>query len=150
MNLPRQPFVGLALSAALGIGLADFFPIDVSHWTVFGIVFVLVASAVFAWPRSGLTYLVVGSAFFLLHNFRTGDTSGLRLVAELGERARTIRATGVVANEPKLAANGLATFLFNLESIEIEGRNEPANAALLVHWRGNPQFGHELKLFRVA
>ena len=150
MNAPRQPFVGLALSAAAGIGFADFLPLDVPHWSAFGIIFVFVACAVFIWPRSGFTYLVVGSAFFLLHNFRISDTPGLRLAAELGDRARTVRATGIVVTEPKTAAHGLASFLFHLESIEFEGKTKRTAVTLLVHWRGNPQFGNELKLFGVV
>ncbi len=150
LRFPRQPFVGLSIAAAIGIVLADYLPIAVSLWFIAGIVFVLSATAAFVWPRSGLTYLNVATAFFLLHNFRTGDTSGLNLAEELGERARTVRASGIVANEPKVAANGLATFLFNLESIEFEGKVEPTDATLLVRWRGNPEFGDELKLFGIA
>src|SRR4029077_5533268 len=92
----------------------------------------------------------VGSAFFLLHNFRTGDTAGLKLAAELTERARTVRAIGVVVSEPKIAPNGFATFLLQLESIEFEGKTEPTDATLLVRWRGTPEFGDKLKLFGIA
>lgn len=150
MNVPRQPFVGLALAAGVGILLADFFPLTVSFWPIAGSVFISCAIVIFVWPRAAFSYAVVAGAFFLLHNFRTTDTSALRLAAELGERPRTVRVTGIVANEPKFAANGLATFLFNLESIEFEGRAEPIHATLLVHWRANPEFGDQLKLFGVA
>ncbi|HLW34405.1 MAG TPA: ComEC/Rec2 family competence protein [Chthoniobacterales bacterium] len=150
MNVPRQPFVGLALAAGIGIFVADHLPLTVSAWPTAGIVFVLSAALVFIWPRAGLIYFIVSGGFFLLHNFRTGDTPGLRLATELGTRARTIRVTGIVATEPKIAANGLTSFLFNLESIEFEGRAKSSDAALLVHWRGSPEFGDELKLFGVA
>ncbi len=150
MNVPRQPFVGLALAAGIGIFVADYLPLSVSAWPAAGIVFFLSACLIFLWPRAGLAYLIVTGGFFLLHNFRTEDTPGLRLATELGTRARTIRATGIVATEPKIAASGLTSFLFNLESIEFEGRTESSDATLLVHWRGNPEFGDELKLFGVA
>jgi len=150
MNIPRQPFVGLAIAAALGIIFADYFPIAVSHWLFAGILFVLCACVVFVWARSASTYLVVAAAFFLIHNYRTADTPGLKLVEELSERPRTLRATGFVSSEPKVAPNGFATFLFSLKSIEFEGRTETTNAALLVRWRGNPEFGDELKLFGTA
>jgi hypothetical protein len=106
----------LALIAAFGIIVADFVPIAPSQWLIWLIAFASVALVLF-----------VGCAFFLLHNFRTGDTPGLKLVDELGERARTVRATGVVTSEPKVAPSGFATFLFNLET---------SNATVFVRWRG--------------
>jgi competence protein ComEC len=150
MNIPRQPFVGLALMAALGIIVADFVPIAPSQWLIWLIAFVSVALVLFWKSNTALTCGLVGCAFFLLHNFRTGDTPGLKLVEKLGERGRTVRSTGVVASEPKVGPNGFATFLFNLESIEIEGRVETSNATVLVRWRGNPELGDELKIFGTA
>src|SRR6516165_8656428 len=109
MNIPRQPFVGLALMAALGIAVADFVSIAPSQWLIWLIALVSIAIVLFWKSNTGLTYLLVGYAFFLLHNFQTGDTPGLRLANELGERMRTVRATGVVASEPRVTANGFAT-----------------------------------------
>ena len=40
--------------------------------------------------------------------------------------------------------------MFNLESIQFEGKTRPTYATLLVRWRGNPEFGDELKLFGIA
>lgn len=150
MNVPRQPFVGLALMSAVGIVVADLVPISVSYWT-FWTIGLLLIGLILLWKSNAiLTYAFVGCGFFLLHIFRTYDTPGMRLAAELGERGRTVLVTGIVANEPKRASNGIATFLFDLESIEFEGRTEPTNVTLLVHWRGNPEFGDELKLFGSA
>ena len=150
MNTPRQPFVGLALMAAFGIVAADCFPIAAFHWWFAAIAFALLAIALFSWPNLGSTYLLVGCGFFLLHNFRIGDTAGLQLAADLSERPRVVNALGFVTSEPKLASNGFATFLFKLESIELEGKTRPTNATLLARWRGNPEFGDELKLFGIA
>jgi hypothetical protein len=86
----------------------------------------------------------------LLHNFRTGDTAGLRLATDLGERPRVVSAIGFITSEPKVAPNGFATFLFKLESIEFEGKTRPTNATLLARWRGNPKFGDELRFFGIA
>jgi ComEC/Rec2-related protein len=55
-----------------------------------------------------------------------------------------------VVSEPKIAENGIATFLFRLNSIELEGKTEPATATILVRWRANPNFGDELQLFGMA
>src|SRR6266480_5577325 len=141
MNFSRQPFVGLALIAALGIVVADFFPIAASHWLLAAAVFGLLAVALFFWPNLGSTYLLVGAGFFLLHNFRVDDTSGLHLATDLSERPRVVNAVGFVTSEPKVASNGFATFLFKLETIEFEGKTAPTNATLFVRWRGSPELG---------
>src|SRR5947207_9666378 len=150
MNTPRQPFVGLALVAVLGITVADFLPIAVSHWWTIAIVFALLAIPLFFWPTLGSTYLFIGAGFFVLHNFQTGDTTGLQLATDLSKRPRVANAVGFVTSEPKLAPNGFATFLFKLESIEFEGKTAPTDATLLVRWRGSPELGDELKLFGIA
>src|SRR5438552_4627245 len=150
MNIPRQPFVGLALMAALGIVVADFFPIAASRWWFAAIAFALLAIPLCCWPNLGSTYLLVGCGFFFLHNLRIGDTAGLQLAADLSDRPRVVNAVGFVTSEPKVAPNGFASFLFNLESIQFEGKTRPTYATLLVRWRGNPEFGDELKLFGIA
>ena len=150
MSTPRQPFVGLALMATLGIIIADLFPIGASQWWLATIAFAFVTVPLFYWPNLGLTYVLVGVGFFLLHNFRTGDTAGLQLAADLSERPRVVNAVGFVTSEPKVASNGFATFLFKLESIEFEAKTRPTHATLVARWRGNPEFGHELKLFGIA
>jgi competence protein ComEC len=150
MNFPRQPFVGLALMAALGIVLADFFPVPQFCWPPCAATFFLVAF-VFCWkPNAVLTYAFVACGFFLIHNFQTCNTTGLKLAAKLGERARTVRAVGVVANEPKVASNGIATFLLDLNAIEFEGKAEATDATLLVRWHGAAEFGDKLRLFGIA
>ena len=101
MNTPRQPFVGLALMAALGIVVADFFPIAAPYWWLASLAFVLFAIPLFCWPNLGSTYLLVGAGFFFLHNFRTGDTSGLRLAMDLSERPRVVSAIGFVRSEER-------------------------------------------------
>src|SRR5229473_2225335 len=150
MNIPRQPFVGLALMAALGIVVADFFPIAASRWWFAAIAFALLAIPLFSWPNLTSTYLLVGCGFFLPHNFRIGDTAGLQLAADLSDRPRVVNAVGFVTSEPKVAPNGFTSFLFNLESIQFEGKTRPTYATLLVRWRGNPEFGDELRMFGIA
>jgi competence protein ComEC len=149
-NLPRQPFIGLALVAALGIVFADFFPVAPLHWWSLATVFALLSSAALFWPKLTSTYALVGAGFFLLHIFQIQDTPGLRLAAQLGERPRALSATGFVVTEPKMAPNGFATFLFKLKSIEFEGKTFATDATLLARWRGNPEFGDELKFFGIA
>jgi competence protein ComEC len=150
LNMPRQPFLGLALVAALGIFIADFFPVRASLWFSGGALFMCGGLAALRWPTLRSTFGLVGFAFFLLHSLQIQDTEGLRLAAELGEHSRAVNANGCVISEPKIAPNGFATFLLQLSSIEFEGRKEPTNATLLARWRGAPEFGDELKLFGIA
>jgi len=63
MNIPRQPFVGLALMAALGIVVADFFPIAASRWWFAAIAFALLAIPLFSLPNLTSTYLLVRVLF---------------------------------------------------------------------------------------
>src|SRR5437899_5778396 len=60
MNIPRQPFLGLALMAALGIGVAGFFPIAASQWWLSAIIFAVLAIPLLCWPNFTSTYLLVG------------------------------------------------------------------------------------------
>ena len=150
IRLPRQPFVGLALFAALGIIVADFVSIPQFQWLLWAIGFALIALGLLWRPNTICTYALVGWAFFLIHNFGTRDTVGLRLAADLTERPRVVSAIGFVTSEPKIAPNGFATFLFKLESIEFAGETRSTTATLFVRWRGNPEFGDELKLFGIG
>ncbi len=153
VNFPitaRQPFLGLALAAMLGIILADFFPISPSTWLPIGTIFVIAGLAAFRWPDLRSTYALVACGFFLLHNLRIEDTAGLRLAGQLGERPRAVEANGLIVSEPKIASNGFATFLLKLKSIDFESKNQATSATWLVRWRGEPQFGNECKFLGIA
>src|SRR5437016_6302746 len=150
LSAPRQPFVGLALMAAIGIITAELFPLPSVALTVTAIILTACIFAV-AWrPRLLATYAIVGAGFFLLHNFQTRSTEGQQLADELGSRPRVLTATGCVISEPKIAPSGFATFLFKLKSIELEGRRRSTHAIWQVRWKGIPEFGDELKFFGTA
>src|ERR1700730_12228762 len=147
LSAPRQPFVGLALFAGAGIVTADFLPcasLNLMVAVALGVIVLL------AWPSSILSYVLVSVAFYWMHSFRLQDSPGQRLAAQLGNSPRAITAVGAVVSEPKVAANGLASFLLRLESLEVEEKAEPASATILARWRGNPSFGDELQLFGIA
>jgi ComEC/Rec2-related protein len=150
LSAPRQPFVGLAAMAGLGIVLAEFFPLSSSALVATAIIILLCAVAILRWPRLGATYVIVGAGFFLLHSFQTSNTEGQLIAAQLGDRPRVVTASGFVISEPKVAPNGFATFLLKLESIELEGRKQPTRAVWQVRWRGTPEFGDELRFFGKA
>ena len=136
LGAPRQPFVGLAVMAGLGIMLADFFPLFPSARLITAIAIVICAIVVLRWPGLVATYVIVGSGFFLLHNFQTSNTEGQRIAAQLGDRPRVLTATGYVISEPKVTPNGFATFLLKLESIELEDRKQATRAIWQVLWQG--------------
>src|SRR6266481_3782523 len=150
LSAPRQPFVGLALMAALGIIAADVFPLPA---TALIVTTIALASCIVivAWrPILLATYAIVGVGFFLLHNLETSNTEGQQLADELGGRPRVVTATGCIISEPKIAPSGFATFLLKLESIELEGRKQSTRAVWQVRWKGAPEFGAELKFFGTA
>src|SRR5215475_6761575 len=150
LNAPRQPFVGLSLMAAIGIIIADIFPLSAVALTALAIalaIYIVIA----AWrPALLATYAIVGIGFFLLHNLETSSTEGQQLANELGSRPRVVTVTGYVITEPKIAPSGFATFLLKLRSIEFEDRKQPTHAVWQVRWKGAPEFGDELKLFGIA
>src|SRR6266705_3369727 len=149
-SAPRQPFVGLALMAAIGIIVGELFQLPSVALTVAAIILAVCAFTLTCWPRLLMTYAVVGAGFFLLHNFVTSNTEGQQLADELGSRPRVLTAIGCVITEPKTGPSGFATFLFKLESIELEGRKEATHAVWQVRWKGGAEFGDELKFFGTA
>src|SRR5262249_4690230 len=136
--------------AAIGIIVAEIFPLPSVALTVTAIIVAVCAFTLICWPRVFATYAAVGAGFFLLHNVENSNTEGQQLADKLGSRPRVVTATGCVISEPKAASSGFATFLLKLKSIELEGRNQPTYAVWQVRWNGAPEFGDELKLFGTA
>src|SRR4051794_18573077 len=105
---PRQPFLGLALSALVGITIAD-------HWPSVSpiLAVLLVGTSVIAWlsGRTIAVYAVVALSFFFFHGLRTTGTPGQQLVSSLGEEPRPITVHGAVITEPKTSGRGTASFL---------------------------------------
>jgi len=150
LSAPRQPFVGLALMAAIGIIAAEILPLPSAAVIPTAIILALCIVGLACWPTLLATYAIVGAGFFLLHNLHTRSTQGQQLADGLGNKPRVLTATGSVISEPKAASSGFATFLLKLKSIELEGRNQPTHAVWQVRWNGTPEFGDELKLFGTA
>ena len=150
LSVPRQPFVGLALMAAIGIIAAEILPLPSAAVIPTAIILALCIVGLACRPTLLATYAIVGAGFFLLHNFHNRSTQGQQLADELGTKPRVLTATGSVISEPKAASSGFATFLLKLKSIELEGRNQPTHAVWQVRWNGTPEFGDELQLFGTA
>jgi competence protein ComEC len=140
---PRQPLVGLALSAIGGILLAEFFtaPVDLLCAAI-----ALGAAVVLVRPVAEMTHLLVAAVFFVLHLVQVMDSPGRALDVRLGERTRPVVVGGIVASEPKSAPNDFTTFLLQLETIDIGTGPEPCPATIRARWKGNPRFGDEIRL----
>jgi len=147
MIFPRQPMIGLVLAATIGIVVADWFP---QTSTTSLIIFAVLGAVGLLRPFVPLAFCFVAAGFFLVHSFSISQSEGLRLAALVGDRSRILTATGAVVTEPKMEANGFATFLLKLTSVELEERSLATTATLFVRWRGDPQFGDELRLFGTA
>src|SRR5436305_15187766 len=150
LGVPRQPFVGLALMAAVGIIAAELVPLTPTALISAAVVPGFCTLIALCWPKLAATYLIVAAGFFLLHKFATTNTAGQQLADKLGERPRVITVIGCVITEPKIAPSGFATFLLKLKSIELEGKTESTRAVWQVRWKGAPEFGDEVKLFGAA
>jgi ComEC/Rec2-related protein len=150
VTAPRQPFVGLAVMAAIGIIAGEMFPLRPFDLRAAPIILAICILILMRWPRVLLTYLVVAAGFFLLHTFDIRDTEGEQLAHQLGNRPRVVTAIGCVISEPKIAPSGFATFLLKLRSIEFEGSKENTHAVWQVRWKSAPEFGDELQLFGTA
>jgi competence protein ComEC len=144
---PRQPFLGLALSAMVGITVADLLP-SLSPT----VVVVFLATTIIAWfaGRSVAVYAVVAFGFFFLHSLRTTDTPGRQLVDSLGLEPRPITVQGTVVSEPKTSGRGTASFFLQADSIEIDGESRPCHAKLFARWKQTVGFGDEVRLFGTA
>src|SRR5262249_24041088 len=150
LSTPRQPFVGLALMAAVGIIVAEVVPLAPAALISAAIIFGICILIALRWPKFAATYLIVAAGFFLLPKFAPTNTQGQQSAKQLGERPRVVTAVGCVISEPKIALSGFATFLLKLRSIEFECKNESTRAVWQVRWKGAPEFGDELKLFGTA
>lgn len=144
---PRQPFLGLAISASIGILFADLAP---HYSTAFAAALAMIAVIPLLTRNSLVVYLFVATAFFVLHSSRIIDSPGLQLARELGEESRPVTVRGAVISEPKFSERGSASFLFQADSIEIDGETHSSRAKLFARWRHAVEFGDELQLFGTA
>ena len=140
---PRQPLLGLALSAIGGILLAEFFPAPVGLVCSF---IVVAAGVVLIRPAIWLTQLLVAVVFFALHLVQLVDSPGRALQRWVEAGMRQVTVTGLVASEPKASPNDFTTFLLQLETIDLGAGSEPCVATVQARWKGNPRFGDKIRL----
>jgi competence protein ComEC len=141
---PRQPFAGVALSAAAGILVADFLP---SRSPVLALAVAALGVTAFWTRHSGAAYALIAAAFFYLHGVRITVAPGLQLAREMGDEPRPATVRGAVISEPKVSAKDFASFLLEAESIEIDGEERPCRVRFLARWHHAVDFGDKVKLF---
>jgi len=145
--LPRQPFIGLAVAASIGILLADFAP---NHSLAMVIALAFLAITALLSRKSFPVYALVAAGFIVLHSLRTSDSPAAELAVELGEEPRPVTVRGSVVTEPKFAPSGTASFLLQSESIEIDGVTRRSRVRFLARWRSRVELGDEVSLFGTA
>src|SRR6478736_8380566 len=140
---PRLPLLGVALSAISGILLAEFLAAPVE-----GLCLTIACMALLALvrPFGWLTHLLIAAVFFLLHLGQQTEAPGRELATRLGDRARPVSASGMVASEPKLSPNDYTTFFLRLDQINFGGAPEACRATVRVRCRSNPEFGDRIQL----
>jgi len=158
MNIPRQPFLGLALMAALGIGVAGFFPIAASQWWLRAIIFAVLAIPLLCWPNLTSTYLLVGCGFFLLHNFRIGlkrtkilfvSDSGCATEKSLLASRSDLRSDVLVKGQHHSGNSGSDVFLDAVRPrlVVATSRDFPQQERISDEWAGQVR-ARNIKLFR--
>src|ERR1700730_1761827 len=73
LNAPRQPFVGFSLAAAIGITIAEVFPLPGAALVSVTIILAICTVIVACRPTLLATYAIVAVGFFLLHNLETSN-----------------------------------------------------------------------------
>lgn len=144
---PRQPLSGVALSAALGILVADRFAVPIFYALAAG---ALACCVPLARPRTWNCWLLSVIAFAVLHTLHHRHSDSQRLASEFSDGNRLVRATGVVWSEPEKPAfwsrDVTARFRLKLESIEIAGQMRNPAAFVNVNWAGAmPAYGDRVK-----
>ena len=95
---PRQPLLGLAGFAALGIFAAD-------HWAL-PIVWIAAAAGIalvvtLLRPRTVFCWGAAALVFAALHTLQTRESAAVRLAERFAEGHKVVRATGIVWSEPE-------------------------------------------------
>lgn len=145
---PRQPFIGLAIAAVLGIVAAD-------HWemppgwafalTAMGVLLVLLRPAVVT------CWLLCSFVFFEVHTIRHYGSETRQFARFLDAGPRVVQVTGIVWNEPEKAGEKArlmtARLVLKTESLLISGERFSAPMLLSVDWAGAmPAYGDRVTL----
>ncbi|MDQ6654629.1 MAG: ComEC family competence protein, partial [Verrucomicrobiota bacterium] len=143
---PRQPFIGLALSAVAGILLGDWLA---APWIAL-VAMVIVGATALVRKSTAFTYLFAAACFFWLHASSVADAPGLAFARELGDTPRALTLEGTVVSEPKTSQGGLGSFLLRARTLEMDGVVRPCRVTFSARWRGRIAYGDEVRIFGVT
>ena len=146
---PRQPLIGLAVGAVLGVFAADRWPVE-PPWALAllacgALALLLRASTVGGW-------LFCALAFFSLHTLRHHGHPARELAREFASGPRVVQATGIVWDEPEKPAfwtrNLTARFRLKLESLTLGGETRASDVFVNVAWADKvvPAYGDRVSL----
>ncbi len=150
---PRQPFIGLAVAAVLGVCAADRWPTPPVLAFGFAALGVL---ALLLRPAPITCWLLCGLTFFEIHTVRHYGSDAWLFAKVLAPGARVVRASGIVWNEPEAPAAGgrtatKARFVLKTESLAISGVQLPSDLLVNVAWAGDmPAYGDRVSLLGSA
>ena len=150
LNAPRQPFVGLSLMAAIGIVIADVFPLPCSALIVATIILAACIVILAYRPVLLATYAIVGSGFFLLHNLGQATPKASNSLTNLATGHELSRQSDSWSASRRLRRADLQRFCSSSSQLNSKAENNPTRAVWQVRWKGTPEFGDELKLFGKA
>ena len=145
---PRQPFVGLAIAAVLGIFASDHWPAD-ALWPL--LLFAASALVVLLRPSTVACWLCCGLAFSAVHTMRHHENPARELAREFAAGPRVAQATGIVWDEPSppesWSRSVTARFRLKLETITLAGETRPSDVMVNVIWAGEmPAYGDRVSL----
>ena len=118
-------------------------------------------------PATSLFWIYIGAGFFTLHQLNHWQNPGRQLALKLGSAPQTVRAVGIVIEEPveNKGAHGSSQSRFkvqleridfsnpdieNLGSLPLE-RTEPCHAKVLLKWTGAvPAYGDRVEFVGTA
>ena len=146
---PRQPLIGLAVGAVLGIFAAD-------HWSVepwWALALVACGAGVLLGRASTIgAWLFCALAFFSLHTLRHHGHAARAVAGEFAAGPRVVQATGIVWDEPEKPAvwtnHVTARFRLKLESLVVAGERRATDIFVNVAWAGVivPAYGDRVVL----
>lgn len=141
----RNPLFGAALVAGAGILLAEFSGLaPAAALMLLGATllwFLMRRSAAAAW-------LVLGASFCTLHAFTLRPVSALELASRIGPQGRSVRVTGVIADQPRTREESrYYRCTLQVESIRWNGEEHPCAALLAVSWPEEaPRYGDRVEI----
>ncbi len=145
---PRQPLVAVALSAGLGVALADHW--EHSHWWPLSIVIVLGVTVAIR-PRTLLLCAFIAASFFSLHTLRCREGQPRLMSRKFASGPRAVKLIGIVSDTPqvpeKFSRFATCRFPVKLESIECGGQIVSASATVRASWNGRvPEYGDRVSM----